>query len=224
MEQEPVSEPARLLFGDRHEVHASGQHHRHHDAHAERHFVTDHLSSLAHRPEQRPLRGRGIPGEDHAEDLQPKHGDHEEHADVEPLPDDVEREGQADEGTERGAETHVGRDPEKHAVGPIGHQVFLGQEFDAVGERLEPAELPARSSGAKTVLDAAGNLSLRPDENERATGDHVKDQHGRDDGRDRPRQPRRQAQSVDQKVSHRSAFRRLESPAVRGFPERKPTS
>ena len=43
-----------------------------------------------------------------------------------------------------------------------GDDVFLGDELDAVGEGLQPAELAADAGGAEPVLNAAGDLALAP--------------------------------------------------------------
>ena len=73
-----VNQPG-LHLADRDQVHRAGDQHRHDDAHAQRHFVADHLGRFAHGAEQRPLRGRGIAGQDHAEHFQAQHGQDEEH-------------------------------------------------------------------------------------------------------------------------------------------------
>ena len=199
----PACEPARLLLPDRDQVHAARQHYRHDHAHAQRHLVAHHLGSLTHGTEQRPLRGRRIPREDHTEDLQAEHGDHKKHPYVQPLAHEVKGKRQGDERTERRTETDIWGKPEEHAIGTFRHQVLLGEKLDAVGKRLEPAKPAAGPRGAEAVLNSGGDLSLSPDEYESTTRDHVEDQGGGDKGRDRPGQPLGQADRVDQKISHR---------------------
>ena len=193
VEQIPVREPAGLFFGDRDEIHRAGQHHGHHDAHPEGHFVAHHLRRLPHRPEERPLRRRGVARENHAEHLEPEHGHHEKHAHIEPLAHKIKRERQGDKGRERRTEADIRRDPKQQTVGPLGHQIFLGKQLDAVGQRLEPAEPATRPRGPETVLNPGGNLSLRPNEDERAAGDHVQNQKRGHSSHDGPREPGRQA-------------------------------
>ena len=194
-----------MFLGDRDQIHAACQHHRHHHTHAQRHLVADDLGRLPHRSKQRPLRGRRVARQNHSKHLEPQDGDHEKHADVQPLPDEIKCERKGDEGTERRTEADVGGDAKQHAVCPVGHQVFLGEKLDAVRERLQPAKLAAGPRGTKPVLDPAGDLPLGPDEDQRTAGDDVQNQDGRHHGRDRPCQPCRQLQRSDQKVSHRSA-------------------
>ena len=100
VEEIPACEPARLFLSDRDQVHAARQHHRHDHAHAQRHLVAHHLGRLTHGTEQRPLRGRRIPREDHTEDLQAEHGDHKKHPYVQPLAHEVKGKRQGDERTE----------------------------------------------------------------------------------------------------------------------------
>ena len=68
---------------------------------------------------------------------------------------------------ERRAKAHVRRDAEEEAVGIAGHQVFLGEQLDAVGERLQPAEFAANARGAEAVLNATSHFPLEPNEDER---------------------------------------------------------
>ena len=204
VEEVPIRDPAGLLLGDRHQVHAARKHHWHDDAHPQRHLVTDHLGGLAHGTEQRPLRGRCVARQNHAKDFQAEHGDHEKYADVEPLAHEIERKRQGDERTKGRTETDVRGEPKEHAVGPFRHQVFLGEEFDAVGKRLEPAKTAASPRGAEAVLNSGGDLSLGPDKHEGATRDHVEDQGSGDKRRDGPAQPLGQTDRVDEKISHRN--------------------
>ncbi len=44
----------------------------------------------------------------------------------------------------------------------MGHEVFLEEELDAVGERLQQAE-GADAEGSPAVLDAAEDLALKQD-------------------------------------------------------------
>ena len=72
-----------------------------------------------------------------------------------------------------GAKRHVRGDLEQKTVGPAGHQVFFGDQLDAVGQRLQPTELAAHAGRAKPVLDAARDLTLQPNEEQRADGNQI---------------------------------------------------
>ena len=61
------------------------------------------------------------------------------------------------------AEADVGRQAEEQAVGPGGNEVFLAEQFQAVGRRLQPAEAPATRVGPQPVLDPRRHLPLHPD-------------------------------------------------------------
>ena len=81
---------------------------------------------------------------------------------------------------ERRAEADVRRELEQKLVGPIGHQVFFGEQLDAVGQRLQPAELAADARRAEPILNAAGDLALHPDEEQRADRDQIHEQKDMD--------------------------------------------
>ena len=193
----------RCISADRHQVHRAGDQHRHDDAHPQRHFVADDLGRLAHRPEQRPFRGRRIAGQDHAEHFQPQHGDDEEHGHVQPLPDPIVGKRQREVGRERGTEADIGGDAEEQPVGPFGHQVFLGDQLEAVGQRLQPAELAADARRAEAVLNAAGDLPLQPDEEQRADGHHVDQQGALDHRGQEVAQPGPPSPRIDKEFGHR---------------------
>jgi hypothetical protein len=145
----------------------------HYDAHAHRHFVAHHLGRFTHRAEQRPLRRRRVAGQNYAEDFDSHHGQDEEyaHIQIERYPAVAERQRQVS--TERGAKADVGCDTEEHSVGPFGHQIFFGDQLQAVGQRLQPAEFTADARGAQPILDAAGHFALQPDETQGSDRDDV---------------------------------------------------
>ena len=68
-------------------------------------------------------------------------------------------EGNDGDGDERAGEGDDGREDEERALDGEGHQVFLEEELDAVGERLQQAE-GADAGGAPAVLHAAEDLAL----------------------------------------------------------------
>ena len=61
---------------------------------------------------------------------------------------------------ERAGERDDGRDDEERALDGEGHEVFLEEELDAVGERLQQAE-GADAAGSPAVLHAAEDLALQ---------------------------------------------------------------
>ena len=77
---------------------------------------------------------------------------------------------------ERRAKADVGRDLEQELIGPIRHQVFFGEQLEAVGQRLQPAEFSADAGRAEPILNAAGNFALHPDEQQRADRDQIHEQ------------------------------------------------
>ena len=59
------------------------------------------------------------------------------------------------------------RNSSRSAAG--GNDVFLAQQLDAVGRRLQPAEPAAHPRRAQPVLNPAGHLPLQPDEHQPPT-------------------------------------------------------
>ena len=100
VKQIPVGEPTRLFFGDGHQIHAAGKHHRNHHTHSQWHFIAHHLRCLTHGAKQRPLRSRCIASQNHSKHLQAQHRNDKENAHVEPLTNKIEREWQSDESAE----------------------------------------------------------------------------------------------------------------------------
>ena len=90
---------------------------------------------------------------------------------------------------ERGAKANIRGDFEEELIGPIGHQVFFGEELEAVGQGLQPAEFAADARWAQAILDAAGNLALHPDEEERADRDQIHNEKDLDQRSQRISQP-----------------------------------
>ena len=164
----------------------SADEHDHHDGHAERRLVGDHLRRGAHRAEQRVLRARGPAGQHHAVDRDARHGEHEQDADR--RVGHLELEGVAADGDDA-ADRHDGEDQhgrdhrevrrqlEDERVGPVGEQVLLEEELGAVGQGLEqaPGPGPVRPDPALHVRD---HLALEPDhERRRHQQRHEGDQH-----------------------------------------------
>ena len=203
VQHEPVREPAALHLADRDQVHRAGNQHRHDDAHPQRHLIADHLGRLAHRPEQRPFGGRRIAGQDHAKHFQPDHGDDEEHRHIQPLPDPVVSERQGEIRGERGAEAHIRRDAEQHRVGPLGHQVFFGDQLQAVGQRLQPAEFAPDARRPEPILNPPGDLPLKPDEEQCADRDQRDQQGALNDRGQGVAEPGPPPPRIDEKLGHR---------------------
>ena len=206
VQHEPVDEPAFLHLPDFHQVHRPRDHHRHDDAHPQRHLVANDLGRLAHRPEQRPFRRRRIAGQNHPENFQPQHGNDEKHADIHRQRDPIEREGQRGISRKRGAKAHVGGDAKQHPIRPVGHQVFFGEQFQAVGQRLQPAEFPADAGRPQPILNPPGDFALHPDEAKRAASDDIDQQGGLDHCRERIGEPRSPAPRIIEILGHRLRF------------------
>src|SRR5579862_6494918 len=140
VEDVPLPKPI-LLSTDEVQVHAARDDDRYNDANGHRHFVADHLSRFAHAAEQGPLAAGTVTGEYDAEYLRGHDGQHEEHADAQRFGDPTVGERQRDEGHEGTTERDIGSKTEEHLVGVAGNEVFLGEQLDAVGDGLQPAEL-----------------------------------------------------------------------------------
>ena len=86
--------------------------------------------------------------------------------------------GKARKAVKLAAKLRYGDNLEQQRVGGGRGEVFLGQQLQAVGQSLQPAELAAHSSRAQPVLNAAGDLPLHPDEQQgahRHDGDQQRD-------------------------------------------------
>ena len=120
------------------------------------------------RAEQSELVVRGPAGERDAVDADGGDAEDDEQADVEV--GDVEdldafdglhaAEGDDGDGDQCAGERDDGSDDEEGALGGEGHEVFLEEELDAVGERLQQAE-GADARGTPAVLHAAEDLALQ---------------------------------------------------------------
>ena len=80
-------------------------------------------------------------------------------------------------GSEAGRETDVRCQLEKHPVGSVRRDILLGDQLDAVGQRLQPAKLATHAGGAKSILDATRDFSFQPDKDQRTDGDDVQQQN-----------------------------------------------
>jgi hypothetical protein len=113
-----------------------------------------------------------------SDDLQRRHGQEEQHADVEV--------GHAEAGRERdGREDQHARDQEDQrrqvvdpAVGLVGDDVLLHHQLERIRDRLQPAVRPADVVRADARLHAGGELALE----QRDVGDEA-DHHVQDDER-----------------------------------------
>ena len=170
-------EPARLGVADRHQVHRAGQQHGHDHAQRQGDFVAHHLGRLAHRPVERPFRARRIAAQDHAEDFQAGHGQDEERARVQLQRHPTVGKRQREKHAERGTKTHVRRDAEQRPIGRGRNDVFLAQQLDAVGRRLQPAEPAAHPRRAQPVLNPRRDLPFQPNEHGRRAERHHQAQH-----------------------------------------------
>ena len=150
------------------------------------HLVAHHLRRLAQPAEQRPLARRGVPGQEHAEHLAGEHRQHEERG-RRPGPGRPARGRTAGPGTRRRRRRTpgTGRAGTGSLSARVRGDVLLGDELDAVGERLEQAERPD-AGRAEPVLDPGGHLPLGPDGEERGAADEPEER-----GRPRPRRRRR---------------------------------
>ncbi len=111
---------------------------------------------------------RGPAGEGDAVDADGGDAEDDEEADIDV--GDVEHvdaldagngsEGDDGDGDERTGEGDDGRENEERLFGGHRHEIFLEEELDAVGERLEKAE-GADARGSPAVLHAAENLALK---------------------------------------------------------------
>ena len=162
-EQQPGVQPAALEVAEPDEVERAGRHDADDDREAQRDLVADHLAGLAHRPVNGPLVIAGPPRQDDADHLDAQDGQHPEEADVEPrLEVEFRPERQCQEGGEDRRERQVRREAEQKRVGAGGDQVFLQQQFAAVGDGLEQADR-ADAVGPEPALDVPGHLPLPPD-------------------------------------------------------------
>ena len=75
---------------------------------------------------------------------------------------------------ERRHERQVGRQAEDALVGPLGQQVLLEEQLDAVGQRLQDAPRPGPVR-ADAVLHVGDDLALEPDHQHR--GDQQEHEH-----------------------------------------------
>src|SRR6185437_47542 len=126
---------------------------------AEGKLVTDELGGGAQRAEQRILIVRGPAGERDAVDADGGDAEDDEQRDVDvgdleeidAAVNGARAEGYHGDGDQRAAEGDHGREDEERALDGERHEVFLEEELDAVGERLEEAE-GADAAGAPAVL------------------------------------------------------------------------
>ena len=158
---------------------ATGAHDDADQREAEGELVADDLGGGAERAEERVLVVRAPAGERDAVDADGGDAEDDEQADVEVGDlEEVDAAVQwscAPKGTtamETSAQPSamMGASDEERALDGEGHHVFLEEELDAVGERLEEAE-GADARGSPAVLHAAEDLAL--------------EQHGVGDGRER---------------------------------------
>jgi len=90
---------------------------------------------------------------------------------------------------ERSTKADIRRNLKQKFIRPVRHQVFFSEQLESVGQRLQPAEFPANARGPEPVLNAARNLALHPDEQQRADRDQIHKQTDLDERSERVRQP-----------------------------------
>ena len=74
----------------------------------------------------------------------------------------------------------IGGHAEEQPVGRGRHDVFLAEQFQPVGRRLQPAKTAAHAGRSQAVLDAAGNLPFHPGVDRHAGHDQGQDQRNLD--------------------------------------------
>ncbi len=102
----------------------------------------------------------------------------------------------------RSHKADVRRQLEQHPVGPLGHQVFLGDQLQPVGQQLQPAELTAGARGAQPILNARRNLALHPHEKHGAQKRHQQQQRTLNQAGHQIGEPGPQT-LIDEKLGHR---------------------
>ena len=80
--------------------------------------------------------------------------------------------GQGEQSGKAGGERDVGSELKQEAIGRSGRDVFLGEQLDSIGQRLQPAELSTHARGSQAILNAAGNFTLQPNKEQRSRGRH----------------------------------------------------
>ncbi len=139
---------------------------------AECELVADHLRGGAKAAKESELVVRRPAGERDAVDADRGDAEDDEQADVDV--GNVEHldaysvdrdslhasEGNDGDGDQRARQGDDGGEDEERTLGGEGHEVFLEEELDAVGERLHQAE-GADAGGSPAVLDAAQDLALQ---------------------------------------------------------------
>src|SRR5262249_52233617 len=145
------------------------------DRHAERDFVADDLGAGPERAKEAVLVVRRVAAQDDAVDGEAAYGEDEENADVHAWGDDelvftrtARREAgwskrHDGKGQRRGADGDSGGEQEQELVNVAGDDLFLEEEFQAVGDRLEQAK-GADAVGADAVLHVGGELALDVDQ------------------------------------------------------------
>ena len=138
---------------------------------AKREFVADHLRGSAEAAEQgelvvrRPARERDAVDADRRDAEDDKQADVEvgdiEHLDADPVHRDrcIPPKGTTAMEIKRAGQRDDRRDDKQRALGGDRHEVFLEEELDAVGQRLQQAER-ADARGSPAILDAAQDLAL----------------------------------------------------------------
>ncbi len=180
VEDEPAMEAFALLEAHVVHVERAGDHDRRDDREAEGNFVGDHLTGFAHGAVDGPFIIGGPAREDDADDFDAEGSQEEEDARVEVLGEsgEVARPREEEEGGEGRGEGEVRGEAEEEVVGAGGDEVFLEEEFDAVGEGLGPAVPAADAHGTVAGLHAAGDFAFGPDGEHGDEGDEGEDEEG----------------------------------------------
>ncbi len=148
-----------LAQHDLREVHAARDHDDHQEAEAHRDLVAHHLGRRTQRTQEGVLRVRGPAGDDHAVHLDRGDRHDQQQAGVHVGQRHVGAEGDRHPGRERGHDGHHRAQHEQALAGRRGLDDFLGEQLQAVGQRLQQAER-AHAVGAVAHLHEAQQLAL----------------------------------------------------------------
>ena len=126
------------------------------------HLVRDKLSDRPHGPQQRVFVAARPPRQEDAQRADPRHRDQVNHARRQVDRGHVDGERDYGDDQKRRDDHQHRRGQVNQAVGIPRDQVFLGDQLDRVGDRLEQAQRP-NPVGPDPVLEPRGHLPLEPD-------------------------------------------------------------
>jgi hypothetical protein len=194
MPQAGIHAPNSLGAGDVLHVERAVYHDHPHDGGADGDLRRDHEGGCTLATEEGVVVGRRPARHHEPVHTHGQHGEHVEDPDVQghrleldlpPADHEPVAEGDRGEADEGEEHRHERRPQEQGAVGPGGHEVFLGEHLDGVGERMQQAEDADAEDrgavGADPVLHDGGLLSLHPGQ-EPAEVEHHEHDEGHGDG------------------------------------------